>query len=444
MYKILPFLIYLFVLSTCNSIKDYQQTDKPNIIFIISDDQAWSDYGFLGHRFIETPHIDKLARQGITYTRGYVTAPLCSPSLASIITGLYPHQHGITGNDPEFCSGNNRYGHEWLMERKVHFDTLLEKFKSKPLLTEILSDQGYLSFQTGKWWLGSYTDGGFDYGMTHGIPEMGGRHGDFGLDIGRQGMDTVYRMLELAIEKRLPFFLWYAPFLPHSPHNPPDSLLQKYLKATASEPVARYWANCEWFDTTVGQLLNYLQKKRLLENSIILYLCDNGWVQDPERQNRYLEGSKRAPYDMGIRTPIMVSWPGHIDPIMDTLTLTSSIDIVPTVLNVLEISQPQSLQGISLLDRNKLQNRNRIFSEVFFHDIESMKEPTLSLKYQIIIKDEWKLILPDNRNLPDSTAELYKILKDPFEKNNIINHYSDLTDELKKEVYEWWKPGFEK
>ncbi len=443
MNKLVSFLFFLCVFSTCKSINDNLQTDNLNIILIISDDQAWTDYGFMGHPHIQTPTIDKLSRQGITYTRGFVTSPLCSPSLASIITGLYPHQHGITGNDPDFSSEFQRYGQQWRIERQTYFTTLIDRFTNNHLLTRMLADFGYLSFQSGKWWLGSYKDGGFDYGMTHGVPEKGGRHGDFGLEIGRQGMDTIYRFVELAIEKKKPFFLWYAPFLPHAPHNPPDSLLDKYTKTTPSDPMARYRANCEWFDVTVGQLINYLEGKSLIDNSIILFLCDNGWLQDPDRRNRYLEGSKRAPYDMGIRTPIMISWPGHTVPVLDSVTLVSSIDIAPTILQALGIPQPESMQGISLLDRDKLLDRNRIFSEVFFHDIKSIQDPTLSLKYRIMIKKGWKLMLPSSRNLPDSTAELYEIIKDPFEKNNLVSKYSDRAAQMKKEIDEWWKPGFE-
>ncbi len=441
--RIIPLVSVLFIIMGCKNRPETENNTHPNIIFIISDDQAWTDYGFMGHPDIETPHIDRLSSQGITYTRGYVTAPLCSPSLASIITGLYPHQHGITGNDPVFESGNKRYSREWYMDRMTHFDTLIHKFQNKPKLTDILSEHGYISFQAGKWWLGSYKDGGFDHGMTHGNPEKWGRHGDYGLEIGRQGMDTIYNFIELAGRQDSPFFLWYAPFLPHTPHNPPDSLFQKYLKTTTSEPVARYRANCEWFDVTVGQLLNYLDANGLDKNTMIMYICDNGWVQDPDRPNRYMEGSKRAPYDMGIRTPVMVKWLGHIKPLMDTLTLVSSIDLVPTVLDVLQLKKSEEVEGMSLLHREELRERNQVFSEVFFHDIESMKNPTLSLKYRITIGDEWKLILPSNRTLPDSTAELYNILKDPYEKNNLIGRHPGLTSELKEEFNNWWKPKYE-
>ncbi|MFW5759534.1 MAG: sulfatase-like hydrolase/transferase [Cyclobacteriaceae bacterium] len=190
-------------------------------------------------------------------------------------------------------------------------------------------------------------------------------------------------------EEDKPFFLWYAPLLPHTPHNPPESLLQKYLAKVDSEPVARYYANYEWFDITVGQLLDHLEQQGISDNTVVFYVCDNGWLQDPEKMNRYVEGSKRAPYELGIRTPIMVKWPGHIEEKLDHTTLVSSIDIVPTVLSLMEIPKPESMSGLSLLATDSLQARNQIFSEVFSHDIESVQTPELSLKYRITINDNF-------------------------------------------------------
>ena len=97
----------------------------PNIILIISDDQSWTDYGFMGHEHIKTPHIDQLAAEGLTFTRGYSTAPLCRPALASFVSGLYPHQHGLLGNDPIFdYEGTHDWGVEWLKAREVHNEPL--------------------------------------------------------------------------------------------------------------------------------------------------------------------------------------------------------------------------------------------------------------------------------------------------------------------------------
>jgi len=151
-YSYLIFII-CYLLSGCSAEKK-QVLEKPNIIFIISDDQAYSDYGFMGHKFIETPHLDTLAKESLTFTRGYASTPLCSPSLASIITGQYAFEHGITGNDPV-----------------VEY----EGYKNK-LITQTLAENGYRSFQAGKWWVGSAEDAGFDRGMTHGDYKRGGRH----------------------------------------------------------------------------------------------------------------------------------------------------------------------------------------------------------------------------------------------------------------------------
>lgn len=439
-------IYWLLILSLfgCKKSGKEQASAKPNIVFIISDDQAWNDYSFMDHRAIETPRIDELASQSLTYTWGYVTAPLCSPSLASMMTGLYPHQHGITGNDPTFDFEGKGFTEGWFRKRKEHFDTLIENYKQKPLLTNILAEQGYLSMQTGKWWLGSYKDGGFDYGMTHGDPGRGGRHGDAGLTIGREGMDTIYNFITKAQQAEKPFFLWYAPFLPHAPHNPPDSLLQKYLAKVDSEPLASYYASCEWFDLTVGQLLDHLEAKGLSKNTVIMYVCDNGWLQNPEKKNRYVKGSKRAPYDLGIRTPIMVKWPGQIDTQRDSSTLVSSIDMVPTVLDILELPQPDNMPGMSLLARNDLDSRDRVFAEAFAHNLESVQQPALSLKYRMVVEGEWKLIVPSNKNLPDEDAELYQIVQDPFEKNNVANQYPEKVETLKKALNQWWQPSFEK
>ena len=203
-------LIFLFY--SCDSPKSnkFGQEKPPNIIFILSDDQAWGDYGFMDHPHIQTPHIDQLAKESATYTRGYVTSPLCGPSLASIITGKYAFQHGQTGNDagdsqrepPLWIKGNfnnlkKKKSNDYLFskERNDQFDVIKAKFYKHKLLTDYLSDKGYRSFQSGKWWLGSWKEGNFDDGMTHGHYKKRGRHGDEGLKIGREGLDPIFNFI---------------------------------------------------------------------------------------------------------------------------------------------------------------------------------------------------------------------------------------------------------
>lgn len=160
------------------------------------------------------------------FERGYVASPLCRPSLASIITGRYPFNHGVTGNDVD--GKNNR-----------------------------------------------------------------------------------------ATGQKKPFLLWYAPFLPHTPHDPPKRLLEKYTQPGRAADVAKYFAMCEWFDETCGELLGNLDHRGLSENTLVIYLSDNGWAAtsanaaDPNQKlwQGYALRTKSSPYEMGIRTPIMLSFP---------------------------------------------------------------------------------------------------------------------------------------
>ncbi len=411
------------------------EQEPPNIILILSDDQAWNDYSFMGHDHIETPRIDQMANEGLTFTYGYSPAPLCSPALASLITGLYPHQHGILGNDPVFSSNEERYSTEWRVERSGYYEPHLANILKSPTIPSLLKQKGYVSLQVGKWWLGNYSNGGFDQGMTHGDPTRGGRHGDDGLTIGREGLDVVYDFIDDAAGKEAPFFIWYAPFLPHAPHNPPDSLRQKYLKSAPTEAVANYWAMCEWFDITCGQLMDYVDKKGITDNTLFIYVTDNGWIQDPDRPNRFAPRSKQQPYEGGIRTPMIFRWPGTIRPKMDTTTLVSGVDIATTILGINDIAPTEEMQGINVLNTQELEARDLVFAEAYAHDFTTVDS---SLYYRVAIDFPYKLIAPDPRNKPDAKLELFNIQEDPFEKSDLSNSHPQQVDALKAEMDSWW------
>jgi len=266
--------------------------------------------------------------------------------------------------------------------------------------------------------------------MTHGDPKRGGRHGDYGLEIGRKGMDTLTSYVDLALKEKKPFFLWYAPFLPHKPHTPPKRLLDKYSKKTDSKYLAKYWAMCEWFDETCGELFDIIENKGLTENTLFVYVCDNGWVQNSDN-SRSAKNSKRAPYDLGIRTPIMYKWAGKIEPKMDTETIVSSIDMVPTVLDILNIEKPEKLQGISVLNDKRLAARKAIFGEIYAHDFNTVQT---SLFYTMAISKPYKIIVPNLKRKRKSKIELYNIDKDPLEKNNIASSSPEVVANLKQLV----------
>ena len=165
----------------------------PNVVMILSDDQAWGDYGFMGHPAIQTPNLDRLARESLTFRRGYVPSSLCCPSLASIITGQYPSRHRVVSNDPPVPLGmsQSEFRTSGLFERgRARMNEFMD---AAPTIPKLLVNQGYLSLQTGKWWQGNYAHGGFTHGMT-----MGSRHGDKGLEIGRKTMEPIKDFIEDA------------------------------------------------------------------------------------------------------------------------------------------------------------------------------------------------------------------------------------------------------
>ena len=397
--------------------------ERPNVILIISDDHAWTDYGFLGNEKIRSPHIDQLAAEGLTFTRGYVTTALCSPSLATMLTGLYTHHHGITSNDP--VKGKDR-------------DVWLDRFFENPMLPKLLADAGYNTMHTGKYWMRQPAAAGF----THDNGETG-RHGGKSLDIGRKTMKPIYDFMDQSIENKKPFFVWYAPFLPHTPHNPPKRLLDKYADVQPAKK-AKYYAMVEWLDETCGDLMKNLKDKGVDDNTLVLYLADNGW-------NLF---GKASPYENGIRTPIIVRWPARIKAHKEEVKLASNIDLVPTILTACGVDVPAGMPGINLLDDKAVADRTAIFFNNFSHNMISAHEPGKSLWTRSVIQGKWKLItyqdpLPKerpnagghNRKYPGQNQELFDLLADPHETKDLSKEHAARVAELQARMDDWWDPN---
>ncbi|HEU5115196.1 MAG TPA: sulfatase-like hydrolase/transferase [Isosphaeraceae bacterium] len=393
----------------------------PNVVLIISDDHGFTDYGFMGSRIARTPNLDRMASESLLYTRGYVM-PVCSPSLACLVTGRLPHAHGITGND--------------LSEEGVKIEKARGKQDRSPLthqllrnsviLPKSLSDAGYLTFQTGKLWNVTAEEVGFTEGMTN----KEGRHGGEGLAIGRQTMNPVFDFIRDARSQKKPFFVWYAPMMPHLPHTPPKEILARYQNRGLSPKAEKYYAMVEWFDQTCGELDAFLKDQSLIDNTVILYLADNGW--DAEQGNR----AKLSPYELGIRTPIFVRWPGKVKPLRDEQTLASILDIVPTILNVCSLEVPSDLPGLDLLDREAMTARDSVFVEAYTHDIAELGKPEKSLVTRVVINGWSKLLLPGT-NRPDRAftsaperVSLFNLKTDPFEKHNLATEQPEEVNRL--------------
>jgi uncharacterized sulfatase len=407
MKKLRYLLLAPFLLSSPALHAEDQKPAKPNVILIISDDQGFNDYSFMGHETITTPHLDKMASEGQLYTRGYVM-PVCSPTLASLLTGKLPSRHGITGND---LTGNR--------PKQGQRDELLGKLLDNSLmLPKAITDAGYLTFQTGKLWNATYKDVGF----THGMTDTAGRHGDAGLKIGRAGMKPIYDFIKTAQTERKPFFIWYAPFLPHTPHNPPENILAKYKGKGPTPEAEKYFAMVEWFDNTCGELDKHLEKNGLKDNTVILYLADNGWDAALGTQSKR---SKLSPYELGIRTPMFVRWPAKVKPRRDDETLASIIDFAPTILKIAGAKAPADLPGLDLLDDAAMNARKSVFVEAYTHDIADLATPGKSLITRVVISGWSKLLIPGSArpDRPHSSApteiELFDLKSDPLETTNI-------------------------
>lgn len=446
----------------------------PNVIFILGDDQGWYDYSFMRRPGVEkaamdlnpeipqvakTPALDRLADEGLTYVHGY-SAPVCRPSLASIFTGTYPHQHWVTGNDLE-----NRPP-DGAVEARMQV--------LNPIARTLSNELGYTSFQTGKWWEGDFTNGGFTHGDT--VNSIAGntaplqwsgsrpsyvraRHGDWGLMVGRvdyvndiqapshpipyaNTVQTVTDFIDAQVTAKQPFFISYAPFLPHTPHDPPSGLLSQYTVLGLSDVDAKYYANIERFDGGVGAILDHLDAQGIADNTIIVMICDNG------RQYDLATLGKGTPYESGVRTPMIVRWPDRIKPggaIEPKIIRTpvNMVDMVPTVHKALGLPLFPEMRGIDLLDPVAVAARDTVFGADYDVEILDLPNPRASLESRFAVRDGWKLILFTNGD-----KELYHLYNtstdapiDPHDSNNLVTSHPELVSELTTAIVNWYSPG---
>jgi uncharacterized sulfatase len=271
--------------------------------------------------------------------------------------------------------------------------------------------------------------------LDHGMSYLAGAEG---LRIGREGLEPIYEFIRECGES--PFFLWYAPMMPHTPHNPPDRLLQRYQSPDRPMTIARYMAMCEWFDETCGELLGFLDREKLSDDTLVVFLTDNGYVQLPGI-NWFEKKSKLSPYDAGIRTPILLRWPGHIEPARYE-TPVHSIDLVPTTLAACDVAQPAGLPGINLLQicNGETPKRDAIYGATFRHKPASgikPRQPDDTVDYRWSVSGKWKLIVPRS---PGASPQLFDVLADPQETNDLAAEFPARVKELTAKIDRWWSP----
>ncbi|MEM7144764.1 MAG: sulfatase-like hydrolase/transferase [Verrucomicrobiota bacterium] len=448
---------------------------SPNLLLIIADDQAYRDFGFMGSAEVETPHLDELASRSARFVNGYVPTSVCSPSLATLLTGLYPHESGLHYNHPPpGNAGFNAMGsrEEYERVRGESYDLI----RSADTLPRVLGERlGYVSLQTGKFWEGHFRNAGFTEGMTLMEPvpgqAFGGNrvlangelaahgNGDWGLKIGRETMEPIFEFVEAKDARGESWLVWYAPYLPHEPHDAPERWRERYVgKPGVESHEVPYFASCSQFDDTVGQLLGFLEGRGLMEDTVVVFVIDNGWAPSRERGKKggygHTRRSKRSPFEDGLRTPILIRWDGVVKPGTHE-GLVSSVDIVPTLYSAAGIGGEDrgGLPGMDLMPYARgeveLPEGRAVFGEIYPGDASVLGEPSRDVAYRWVRQGRDKLIVPHADAGGDVWGgylegdALFDVVDDPGEERNLIGEEAlgERVMALRKMLDDWWTPG---
>ena len=383
--------------------------ESPNVVLIIGDDVGWTDFGFMGSEVVHTPHLDRLAREGIVFTHAFSPASLCRPSLRSLLTGFEPYAVEIR------MAAARR-------EKRAR-PTLEEVFETLP---ERLGERGYVSFQGGKFWEGTFEMGGFTHGMTRTFsasdvifPDMKMLCGSEGLVLGRETLQPLWDFLDAHSDR--PFFVWYAPMLPHFPFDAPPRFRRLYADDPVSPFVRGYRANLTRFDATVGEVLERLEELGLRERTLVLYVSDNGWSSAPDAPSPSAEGprGKGSIYELGVRTPLVLSWPGVLAAGARDDRLVSLVDVFATILDFAGAEPVAGASGRSLLPL--LAGRGDFQRESVIGGPYDDRPRAWFLRTR-----KWRYVWFTG----DRPEELYEIQEDPFETRNVADVHPEADPSL--------------
>ena len=441
--------------------------DKPNIVYILADDLGWRDLSNEGSTFYESPHIDRIAREGMKFTRGYATCQVCSPSRASILTGKYPTKHGIT------TWIGDRSGEAW-RGAKRHDSHLPPEYDhnlraEEITLAETLRDAGYKTFFAGKWHLGSErswpTDHGFDInkgGWDVGSP-IGGYFSPWknpNLEPGPAGESLPIRLGRetaafIEANKDRPFFAYLSFYSVHGPIQTTPALWKKYRDKTVAVGSAKdrfifdrrlcvrqvqdcpiYAGMIESMDDAVGIVLKKLDSLGLTDNTIVCFTSDNGGVSSGDAystSNLPLRGGKGRQWEGGIREPYYIKAPGLTKAGSTSAVPVSGIDWYPTLLDLAGVPVPteQDIDGVSLVPllRGEAIAQRALFWH-YPHYGNQGGEPS-----SIITENDWKLI----HYHEDGRDELYHLATDPGEQKDLARAEPDLAKDLRAKLDAWLK-----
>jgi arylsulfatase A len=388
----------------------------PNVILVLIDDLGWRDVGFMGNTFVETPNIDRLAREGIVFEQAYASAPNCAPTRACLMSGQLPPRHGVyTVVDPR-----QPVGAPW--HKLLAADSKPEMAEEVVTIPEALAEAGYRSGFFGMWNLGRGRSGprtpagqGFDHVVFP--QDLGFGKDAYFDDKGRQLSDRLTdAVIAFATEPSdRPFFAYYADHAVHAPFEPEADLLAKYEQKAATARDGRndpaYAATIEAVDRNIGRIMQAVTSKGIAENTLVIFTSDNGGTAS---YTPPLAGGKGQLYEGGIRVPLAMWWPETIRPGLTSAEPVASIDFYPTLVELAGLVPKSQLDGASLVP---LLSGKRLGESrpLFWHFPCYIGKSTPS---SAVREGDYKLIefFEDGGHV-----ELYNLRKDPSESNNLAS-----------------------
>jgi arylsulfatase A-like enzyme len=409
-------------------------SEKPNLVIILADDLGYGDVGFTGSKQIKTPHLDLLAKSGVIFDQGYVSAPVCGPSRAGLITGRNQVNFGFDNN---LVARAPQYN-------KDHFGLPL----SETTIADRLQALGYVTGLMGKWHLGDEAhfqaeNRGFDSVWTY--PHGG--HDYFRVDPTSKEKylqplisnyktpdpityitdDTGNESVEfIRKNKNNPFFLYASFNAPHAPLQAPEEDIKRYAHIK-DEKRRIYSAMVHRLDVNVGKIVDELKAQKLYDNTIIVFLSDNGGPKakkNPWTVNAPFRGSKGNLLEGGIRVPFIMSWPNEIKARTRFSHAVSALDLTPTFVKAAggKIVKKDKLDGVNLLP-------------FIAENIEVVRHKEMMWRFTIsasILDGDWKLV-----RLPDRLPLLYNLKTDPSELNNVASKHLSRVESMLKTLGGW-------
>lgn len=406
---------------------------NPNIIIILADDLGYHDVSYYGTKDIQTPNIDLLSTSGMRFDRFYSNSSVCSPTRASLMSGRYPERVGVPGLVRSTPSSNFGY----LTPNTI-------------LLPELLKKMNYNTALVGKWNLGLESpnipnDKGFDF--FHGF--LDDKMDDYythlrnNINFMRRNKDIIspeghatdlftnwaVDYIKSQENKQDPFFLYLAYTAPHTPLQPREDWLKKIKQRELgiSDTRARLIALIEHMDDGIGKLIHELKISGKYDNTLIIFLSDNGGKLENEANNGNIRGGKGSFYEGGVRVPAIFVWPGHIQAGSTNNQRAITMDVLPTISDILKFKNNNPVEGVSLLKILKNSQDSLLERNIFF----TRREGDVEFGGQaihMVISNNWKLV----QNNPYQMYELYNLKKDTLEKKNLISTEPDMYKKLIK------------